>query len=451
MAPIPGDFSEIANVLNTKPVALESVLCCDGVRAAFKGQYSPLVSLFTTEVVPLARIALGLSPDSPPAAIASAFYCLTNFVPIFSNQLGTNRQFVTVLLSVFQLPGSISDYNLLAFSRIFQFLVQASQGFVFMSIPDKVGLMTNLIKYLGNLPVFELITELTSKNSQPVRQFLEAVDISNRLLQSLSDDELSNCQLLKLLTSLVSSTLLSEILVRPLLDLDHIGKLFDYALNSKDNILSAQASRLLIDICIRDLSGKLKGSQTSVVQFLVGKIPQMCERILIGKYTQSNSQLLALVVRLCELTLDAGIPTCVRGLVKSMFNLMFVNIGHTILHNDFIALIKFVGLTAELIEECGFTERIPAAFGDWKENLAVYWGTLWVLAKLIKGSQVPMPKTGPWKDFVGGFYLEIEGVLKGEYGGPLPPGTEAEVESSDSDEYEYQYEEDVEESSGEDP
>jgi hypothetical protein len=85
-------------------------------------------------------IAIGKSSCTSRDIVAAAFYCLTNTAPMFTNPLTTNRRFLQDLLSA--LPGTspATDYNILSFCRIFDFIVQTSTGFVFLNITDRATL-----------------------------------------------------------------------------------------------------------------------------------------------------------------------------------------------------------------------------------------------------------------------------------------------------------------------
>jgi hypothetical protein len=145
---------------------------------------------------------------------------LTNFVPVFSNRLATDLSFIEELLSIFATADPISEYGLLAFSSIFQFVVQSSNGFVFVRITDKLSLMTHLLHHIDANPIFELLIALTTKVLAPTTQFLEAVDSSAFLLRSFTDDDDRNARLLELVNGLIHTSVPSDGIFLPVLDLE---------------------------------------------------------------------------------------------------------------------------------------------------------------------------------------------------------------------------------------
>jgi hypothetical protein len=97
-------------------------------------------------------IAIGKNSCTSRNIVAVAFYCLTNTAAMFTNALTTNRRFLQDLLSA--LPGTspATDYNILSFCRIFDFIVQTSTGFVFLNITDRATLFGRLAALLERGP-----------------------------------------------------------------------------------------------------------------------------------------------------------------------------------------------------------------------------------------------------------------------------------------------------------
>jgi hypothetical protein len=434
------DFTALGNLLASDPISIESILACEQIRMAFKNQFAPLLAFLGENLLPITRIALGRVSSPNPATVASAFYIFTTFVPAFSNRLGTDVSFIEELLSIFTLSDPISEYSLLSFSSIFQCLVQSSSGFVFGRITDKLSLMTHLLAHINTNPIFELLTAFTTKVSAPITQFLENTDSTILILKSFVSEEETNARLLELLIGLVNNSVPSDTLFLPLLDLAQIQQLFESAIAGKTTHFSSRAADLLAAICRRTLSGNLQKPQEAAIQLLAGKIPEICARIATGdRYDLTKNRLVALVILLNEIAVEPIPQKPLIELAKSLFDLVFLNEGHTILHADFLAFLECVGLKEKVIAECGFAKRIPQAFAKRGANFAVYWGALRSVAEMLVKAKVKIRSAG-WEKFVGGEYATMGVLMKSAYGGKVPGQEDEEDDDSYYSEEEAEHE-----------
>jgi hypothetical protein len=425
----PLDFSELGSLLATCDLSLEVALSSPQIRIAFKRQFSRLIGFLNSNLRELTRIAIGRASTTSREVVAAAFYCLTNLAPLFSNPLATNRIFLADLFTALPDTEPASEYNLLAFSRIFHFIVQLSNGFVFLNIPDKAQFINHLIALLDHSSIFELISNLTTNISQPVMTFLESVSASTVFMNSLSDDILLNSRILQLLSYLFTTNLPSETLLKPLAEENMLERLFGFVLGSPVDAISALSAQLLSAICDLDFN-----CSRSAARWLVQRVPSFCDYVVRSRlYTPSTSCCVRLMLRLFR---DMGkrIPECVLNMAKFMFDSLFVHSGHTFLQHDFLAVVAAVGINRELVGRCGMAHRIANAFRQYHKTGATYWACLHSLTRSILRAKCVVDGSDGWKTYIHGEYLKMERLMTADYGGKT-----AEEEGTSS--YEYEYEE----------
>jgi hypothetical protein len=401
---------------------------------AFKRQHPALMANLKSNVIELAQIALGVSPVTSSSVISTAFYCLTNTAPVFTSQLPSNRQFLQTLFSQLTQP---TEYGLLAFARIFQFTVEQSNGFVFVNITDRPDLLARLIQLLTYNSIFELMTSLTSGIPRPVMHFLENGRLTTLLLNALADDIIVNCRILQLMSFLFTKNLPSQPLMRVLAEDDNLNKLFNFAINSKNDQFSALSSKVLLNISDIDFD-----FSPVILKFLRDRMIPLCNFAFQSQqYTAAASGAVRLVIRLMK-DFRGEISESAVKLATFLFDLIFLFPGNTVLHQDCLLLFASLHCKSEVVRRARMTERIPAAFMKYHETIAVYWACLHTMARLILETKVSFDETDAWKTYIVNHFQRMETIMRTEYGGALGQSSDS---SEMSTEYEYDdYEEDDE-------
>jgi hypothetical protein len=289
--------------------------------------------------------------------------------------------------------------------------------------------MNHLIALLDHSSIFELISNLTTNISQPVMTFLESVGASTVFMNALSDDVLLNMRILKLLFFLLTTNLPSETLLKPLAEQRTLQRLAGFVLGAPADTISALSAQLLSAICDLDFD-----CSRSATRWLVEQVPSFCDFVVRSQlYRPSTSCCVRLVLRHRK---DMGkrVPECVFNMAKFLFDSLFVHPGHTILQQDFLALVAALGITRELVGRCGMAQRIPEAFGQYRQTVATYWACLHSLARSIIRAKCVVDGCQGWKTYIHGEYTKMERLMTDDYGGKT-------AEDDESSSYEYEYEE----------
>jgi hypothetical protein len=156
----------------------------------------------------------------------------------------------------------------------------------------------------------------------------------------------------------------------------------------------------------------------SVVAFLSQRLPLLCDfASTTGGYTAAMSGAVRIVIRMVKHSKGEPLE-CIVNLTKFLFDLSFELPGNTVLHQDCLLLFASLPVKKEAVQRSEMIERISSAFVDYRKNVAVYWGCLHTLAKLILKAKVAFEETEAWKNYIAGPFQVIETIVKAEYGGP---------------------------------
>lgn len=443
------NFQDIDSALNSPGASLESVLELKQIQPAFKRQYGALISYLTANLLSLTKIALGISDAESQEVVANALFCLTNPAPVFSSQLSTNRKFVAELNTFITTTEEPTSYNLIAFTRIMEFLVLNSNGFVFVNFPDKVLLMKRFIKFINNSAMFGFLTDIFSNASHQVVQFLESVDATKLLFEELggADDH----KILTLIGHILESRCNSTILFSPILSRETVDRMEKFIESGVEAILAAD---ILFRIVKFNPDYTMEDEHSEILDYIRGKVDTICALIMKDEsYTRAKNHLMMVIVH-CFMDSQATVPDSIIGLAKFTFDLVFKHETSTILHNDFLALFQTMWQKLDLLNACGIMERVPDAFRTREENTtAGYWGLLYTLAELVHNKS-SIETTEKWNQFIEEVWTPMDTLIHSSYGGTIAKNEQAVIEvfdaSSDSDyeeeyvsEYEEEYEEDA--------
>ncbi|KAK8882754.1 hypothetical protein M9Y10_045395 [Tritrichomonas musculus] len=444
-------FESLDKIIANKSSTIEDVLKCDQIRGAFRRQHPALVMYLTKNLNKLADISLGIQEVESPAIQSAALFCLSNDAPVFTNQITTNKAFLTKLSDFLKNPNPKYN-NLVAFYRIFKNCLEKSSGFMFINFPDKQSFIDNLVKMLDIIPIYLLVKDIATNCYPSVNQFLENCkapiiflnsaspisssnsDNSNDLAKAKPSDR-HNQAVLEILSDFVhSAPSLAKIMATD----EVIDKLLSFVFNGT-NKSSEKASILLHSIII--LQDDVKSNQKlflAASNHLAEKLSDLCSFVeKEGKYISSRSKAMEVITYL--LSKMPTIPDSAINLCKFLSAQIYLQPVQSFLHINFYNLFTKICDKTNIIEITEIQKVILEKIADYHKINANYFGILFKLAGVIENSPKKI-KDDKWDQFIKTTYKEWTTIVNASYGGPLP------IQKTDSSSsYEYEYEEEDEE------
>ena len=443
-------FEALDKIIANKSSTIEDVLKCDQIRGAFKRQHPSLVMYLTKNLNELADISLGIKEVESPAIQSAALFCLSNDAPVFTNQITTNRAFLTKLSDFLKKP-NLKYNNLVAFYRIFKNCLEKSSGFMFINFPDKQSFIDNLVKMLDIIPIFLLVKDIATNCYPSVNQFLENCKAPIIFLNSASPTLAKDSENSENQTSKIQSDRHNQVVLEILSDFVHsapslakimstndvIDKLLSFIFNGT-NKSSEKASILLYHIII--LQDDVKSNQKlflAASNHLIEKFPDLCSFVeKEGKYVSSKSKAMEIIIYL--ISKMTTIPDSVISLCKFLSTQIFLQPVQSFLHIDFFNLFIKICDKTNILEITDFQKVILEKIADYRKINANYFGILFKLTGVIENSPKKL-KNDDWEQFAKTTYKDWLTIANNSYGGPLP------IPRSDtSSSYEYEYEEEDE-------
>ena len=430
-------FEGLEKLLKNKETQLTDVLKDEGLKGAFKRQLPTLLLYLSSHLIEVTDIALGNMPEMGRELQGAAMFCLSNDAPVFTNQISTNKTFLSKL-SNFLKQENIENDNLVVFYRIFKNCLEKSSGFMFINFPDKKEFVDSLVRLFDVLPIYLLVKDIATNCYPTVIQFLETSKSLLTFLDTLNDNDRHNARILEILTDFSKTTpSLSKILTTN----DVLDKLLNVVYNG-GNKSSANASILIKSLIDLDGKTEVKPFQEAG-NYILSKVDDLSSFIQKeGPYSSSKSQAFRTLSYLIPKMVP--IPDHIVTLAKYLFDLIFSNPSNSFLHNDFVDIYTKIKDKTNIDSLLNLQEVIPNKFNtDYHEIICNYWGQLFKITELIDKSP-NKADTPEWKEFMEKFYSYYLDKTTSIYGGLLPIQDESDTTSSyeDDDEYEYEYEED---------
>ena len=433
---------ELDTILDKPDITVRSVLEFPMIRVAFMTEHGKLVDFLKANLSDLTLTALGATDCESREIVSTAYYCLTTQTPRFTSFLTTDRSYVAGLVDFLSRTETPTKYNLIAISGLLRSIVDKSNGFVFINVPDKPKLFQDLLRHISEPSVLNCIVEIAENKGQPVIQFFEAAAATTQLLDRIKSatDADQKTKLLFLLKTVCQACLMSQRLIEPILDLQNCEFIYQLMMEDENTWARQYAAALLVVLIKAKVEDETR-CEDLIIAFagwLETKTRALVERICTGdEYDPTKSSMVAMIV---QLNMDERpVPECVGNLCKYLLDMTFKFEGNTILHNDFLAIFQTSWREIELIKRCNLLHRIPEAFAFYRSNHAVYWNILYSVTELI-APEVRAGKMGNvplgWIKFVEETWKPMDKVISGKYGGDLP---------TMFDEYEYEEEEEEEE------
>ncbi|KAK8896079.1 hypothetical protein M9Y10_013969 [Tritrichomonas musculus] len=429
-------FQNIIELVASPDCSLEQLAKCPNVRAAFKRQLKNLIDYLVPNIQEIIDIVLGDKKESELVS-SMCMYFMTNQSPSFTAQFSNNPLFLMRLSNCLTKENNANSKSLISFSRILEFLVKVSNGFVLKMYPDKFNLLPRLLTHINDFSVYSLLCEITDHGHKVTLEYLESINASKMIFESLGENTFLNGRILTLLTNIISSGIPGSPLVTYLVDEEHLNKIFELALSENQQV-SSQSFKLLLEIyglCDEELDDEDDDETDAyrISTFIMSKIPDMCDFIGSNKpYCAGKTvcnELLVSAIATCE-----KIPSKVYSLLKSLFPKMFGQPTTSSLHCLFLKLFNAVADRDEdFLSKFDVRHQIVSQFQKKDLTLAAYWGHLYSITSRILESKVHYPNECPgWNDFLINTYLKMKKIMIKQYGGPLPrDNDDSDMYSSD--------------------
>lgn len=449
-------FDAIDKIISNKESTIEDVLKCEQIRAAFKRQHPALIMYLISNLSQLSEIALGIKEVETPDIQSAALFCLCNDAPVFTNQITTNRTFLTKLSDYLKIPNPKYN-NLVAYYRIFKNCLEKSSGFMFINFPDKQTFINNAIQMIDVLPVYLLIKDMATNCYPSVNQFLDNCRAPNIFLNSttaptdldpsnpspeIEKIERHNQIILEILSDFVKT---APTLAKTMVANEFLDKVITFLLNAS-NSTSLRASQLLYNLLILQDDVKLSSKPfVDAGNHIFERLSDLCNYVVVGdSYTSSKSSTARLITYL--ISKHHGVPDEVLHLCQTMFSNIFKYPVQSFLHNDTVRLFNKICNHSNIIESTDIQKVIiDQITSNYRQINANYFGQLFKLVDVINNSP-KMIKSEEWTQFTEKYYKPWSETIRREYGGPLPKVQQYSYSSS-SYEYEYEEEEEAEEDS----
>lgn len=428
-------FQNIIELLNKPDCTLEQLAKCPNIRAAFKRQLKNLLDYLIQHTQEIIDIVLG---DKKETELVSSLcmYFMTNQSPTFTAQFSNNPLFLIRLSNCLN-DEKTNSKSLISFSRILEFLVKVSNGFVLKMYPDKFNLIPKLLAHINDFSVYSLLCEITDHGHKVTLEYLESINASKMIFESLGTDTFLNGRVLTLLTNIISSGLPGSPLVTYLVDEDRLNKIFDLALSENQQV-SKQSFKLLLEIyglCDDDLDDDEDDESDSyrISHFIMSKMPVMCDFIGSDKpFCAGKSvcnDLLVNIIATCE-----KVPDKVYNLLDQLFPKIFDQPTRSSLHCLYLKLFNAViDRDEDFLMQFDIRQPIVDHFQKKDDSLAAYWGHLYTMTSRILESKIHYPNECPgWNDYLSHTYLQMKKIMSNSYGGPLPRDNDSsDMSSSD--------------------
>ncbi|OHT06923.1 hypothetical protein TRFO_24971 [Tritrichomonas foetus] len=476
------NFQNINELISRQDCTISLLAQSDKIRLAFRKGHSILIDFLAARISEILDIVFGKQQcdnDNVPSLClfflttpCSAFTSKILDSPVFFQKM---REFIYSDSNKEEIPVN----GLIAFSRIMEFYIQNSNGFILktFSLHEKYSesedtsnitennnqkndeknenqddliscskhFFSRILSLISNSGVYSLLYYISDHGHQATIDYLEQIDASRLIFERIPENDdivISRC--LVLLTNLVSSGLPTSPLTRCLVDQDILEKILQIAITSKSQIVSSQAFSLLLETCglfDEEENDEIDGSDDSyesnedshlVDDFLFEKIPTICDYIknelpFCSAKAVATDLLVGLLLKVDE------VPELIMSLASYLFHQMFETPTRSTLHCSVLALFEAIlDKTIAIYDVCDIRPAIVDAFKRRDQIQASYWGHLHMIASRYLNSGMKLGnECEGWDEYVENEYQRIQDKIDADYGGPLPHESDTESDSDD--------------------
>lgn len=421
------NFQNITTIINESKNVLSDLSSAENTIIAFRRQYPPLMIYIKSHIVEITEIALLEKPVENKTQRDFCFMILCTSVPAFDLYLSTNHQF---LMKISDFISNIQKHTfdaLASFSFIMHSLIKSSNGYILVGIPDKaefIGKIFNLINYR---PIYSLLFFITDEGKKYVSEFLDTDLFASHLFNSI--DKFPR-RVLELLLNLVKSSKAESSFMKSVIEKDHLSTIYNIATKSKYTFTSSKAFNLLIETCnifsntdedSYEYEEEEEESCPCIFEFLIEKIPDLCNFICKDPFVLSHSPACKLLIHIIPKTKE--IPKDIYNTAENLFGQIFKYPHHSLLH---IHCCKIFSTILEkdknVFNKIDIREKIVWANKTLINDIGcVFWGPLYQLTKMIIDSKTSFDSDcNGWDDYINKIFKEQDRIISSPYGGVLP-------------------------------
>lgn len=391
-------------------------------RDMFLSGHRPFLTFLSHQIVPITNLAFGVSTPEIEATeelTKVALFCLTTPSPVFSSQLASSRGFLRTL-NDFISADSVTRDVATRFCMIFEFLVEASNGFVLVHFPQRLKLIEKLARNLKFMAVQELFLFLTLFGERALFNFLQESDAAAVLLSHLGQSEVVDCRIFICLSQMLSGASRDSKLTEKFRERETIDKLLQYCLHSKEN-LSVAAFRLVTSFCNHLYDN---GGDTTLVTQLTEHVSDLCEFIKSGNHFTKSRSLAVIVLTRVMIFTCGDLPSEVINLLQWMFQRFTEEKHQTFFHSAFYELFKVSMVkNVSIVQKLHVKETIMELYSKREEDIANYWGFLHrITALVVRWRGLDDYVVPGWNEFVKRQFSRDEHLYLCPYGGAVPEG-----------------------------
>ncbi|OHT05592.1 hypothetical protein TRFO_26593 [Tritrichomonas foetus] len=449
--------SSITTKLEKEECSLVDILTDDNLKIAFKKRIPKLVDFLLDNIDQIIDIALGVEVIDQDILTQNemksvCFSLIVNQVKSFTGLLISNDSFLSHLDSFITNDKEIDEDSVTGFARIFQFLLQQSNGNILNRWPNRDYLYEKILKHHDKIAVHVLLEDLSNDGRKPVVAFLEDNHASNVLLDFIHNNMnqgtiLKNIKLFNYLANIVSGIEIDSPLLFAFESVDTMKEIYELAINTPNRQLSAQIFNFLnkvaeqCDIDDGDERNEEEEEEedpliTSVIKYGYNNLENIIEHIQKRTPFLSDCEHATRLVNTILLRSEM-IPQCVYDYTRYLFEGIFENPAHSILHQSFSMLFEIImteqDKCSEFVKNCNMKYRIQEVYEKRYQIIANYWGLLFNLSNKINDIISTNKDDEDWQNFKNIVLTKTQTILNVEYGGKLP----SESDQSDSEEIEF--------------
>lgn len=438
--------ARISNMLESEDCTLLDLIKDDSIKNALKRQIPHLFDFLIAHVDELINIALGVTQTDYPPAQKNCFSIIITQIQAFTNRLIDNNVLMKCLNDFISTNETLTPAGAATFSRILQFLIQASDSKIFGIFPDSKNLFQKLLKHVQHIAITNLLDFITDcENKTLLITFLEDNSATEVLIKCISDDEDKNEKIFLFLTNIVASITNDSPLLSPFEETPTMNKIFQKIMTTSSPHTASKAINLWYELTTQCESEEEEANNEdplyeSVFKLIVKKIPELCD--FIGSSKPFLADKVSAVELLNVLILSKiEIEQCVKDLIGKLFNQIFEFPSHTILQRSFLTLFNtFIvhdkNSCLELIDKINMRPRIIEVFDKRYQIDVSYWGILYnISAEIIKNYPELNTKDPKWAHFAAQCICSMKEVIQNGYGGEVPEENSEESENDDDMEF----------------
>ena len=418
-----GSCSRITSLLEQEDCNLIDIIKDENFKVALKKQVPHLLDFLVNHIGEITDLALGVTQSSFAGAQEVCFSLIVIQMHALTSRLVINPEFLTKLNTFISGPDELTTTSAAVFSRILQFIIQASNCAVLDRFPERESLFGKLLRHIKFSSVTDLLVFMTEDRRKGMITFLEDNNITDVLLQSICDDPLVNEKIFLFMANVVSFVEFDSVLLSPFERPETMTMIFDMAMNSCPHV-SSKVFNLLFEVAAQCDSEEEDPLYVTVFKFLLAKVPEICDFVLRDtpflEVKTSAMELINMVV-----IPPSELPQCVVDLCEKLFDMVFTNPANTFLHSAFLSLFDTITMdparATELVEKAQMRKKIVEAYKKKGEVFASYWGMLYTLATKISSKFDNEEQTDEeWREFVADTLEHTKEVIDRDYGGPVP-------------------------------